>query len=93
MLADNVNIGRIQVVDFDNRDALTRVATSMFQPQDGQQPNQIGAEIQSEYRELSNANHIGEMVSMITGFRHFEAAQRAMRQLGETLALRTRPQR
>lgn len=93
VLADNVNIAQIQVVDFDNTDALTRVATSMFQPQDGQQPNLIDAEIRSGYRELSNASHIGEMVNMMSGFRHFEASQRALRQLGETLALRTRPQR
>jgi hypothetical protein len=37
-------------------------------------------------REMSNASHITEMVGMITSDRHFEAAQRALRSLGGTLA-------
>lgn len=93
VLADNVDIGRIQIANFENLDALTRVATSMFQPQDGARPTLLDADIRSGYRELSNADHVGEMVNMISGFRHFEAAQRALRQIGETLALKTRPQR
>ena len=95
VLADNIAVGRVQVVDFDNPDELLRVGTSLFQviPDSGVTPRQIPTELRPGYREMSNASHITEMVGMITSYRHFEAAQRALRSLGDTLALRTRPDR
>ena len=93
ILADDLPAGRVQIADFDNPDQLLRIGTSLFQPipDSGVEPRQIDPLIRPGYREMSNASHISEMVNMITSYRHFEAAQRALRSLGDTIALRTRP--
>jgi flagellar basal-body rod protein FlgF len=43
-------------------------------------------------RESSNVNSAQAMVEMIAGSRYFEAAQRALRTLAESIQLNTRPQ-
>ena len=89
--ADGLTVGRVAVAQFDDPSQLTRVGTSMFQPKAGVEPNIVDTDIRSGYRELSNSNHISEMVSLITGYRHFEAAQRALRALDESIGSRTNP--
>ncbi len=89
--ADGLTVGRVAVAQFDDPSRLTRIGTTMFQPPAGVEPNLVDANIRSGFREMSNANHIGEMVQLISGYRHFEAAQRALRALDESIASRTSP--
>ena len=49
-------------------------------------------EVLAGYRESSNVNGVGQLVEMLSSLRQFEASQRALRTLGETIRLRTRPQ-
>src|SRR5207302_1520572 len=44
------------------------------------------------YRELSNVQPATELVAMIRNSRYFEAAQRALRTLSESVQLNTKPQ-
>lgn len=89
--ADGLTVGRVAVAQFDDPSQLTRIGTSVFQPPNGVEPNLVPADIRSGYREMSNASHISEMVQLISGYRHFEAAQRALRALDESIASRTSP--
>jgi flagellar basal body rod protein FlgG len=63
----------------------------LFQAPAGVRPQAGTGRVQQGYLEASNALVVNEMVAMITGMRHFESAQRAMRSLSEALQLDTRP--
>ena len=49
-------------------------------------------EVLSGHREGSNVNGVGQLVEMLSSLRQFEASQRALRALGESIRLRTQPQ-
>ncbi len=89
--ADGVNVGRIQIARFDNPNRLTPVGPTLFRGTDeaGQQPADNG--ILQGFRESSNVSAAQAMVEMISGTRYFEAAQRALRTIGESVQLNTRP--
>ena len=48
--------------------------------------------VQQGYLEQPNQNIVHDMVDMLNGMRHYEAAQRALRSLSDSIALNTRPQ-
>ena len=58
----------------------------------GAQPQAGTARVQQGYREGSNVQPANEMVAMIAGMRQYEAAQRALRSLSETMQMSTKPQ-
>jgi flagellar basal-body rod protein FlgF len=68
------------------------VGTTLFSAPPGVTPQEGGGLVRQGYRENSNVQVVNEMVSMIAGMRHFEAAQRALRTLSESVQMHTRPQ-
>jgi flagellar basal-body rod protein FlgF/flagellar basal-body rod protein FlgG len=48
--------------------------------------------VRQGYREGSNVNPASAMVGMIASNRYYDAAQRALRAIGESVQLNTRPQ-
>ena len=92
VLANNVEVGRLQLAEFTDPSVLQRAGTTLFQGPSGQQPNAGTFRVEQGYQEGSNVQIVNEMVSMITGMRYYEAAQRAMRALGDAVALDTNPQ-
>ncbi|HZT83023.1 MAG TPA: flagellar hook basal-body protein [Gemmataceae bacterium] len=90
--ADNYPVGQLQLVRFANPSALVPAGTTLFQAPPGVQPETGGVTVQQGFREDANLNAAGEMVAMMLGMRHYESAQRALRVLGETVGLNTRPQ-
>jgi flagellar basal body rod protein FlgG len=93
VLADNVEIDRLTLANFDDPRVLQRAGTSVFQgPASPPEPEPGTARIEQGYRESSNVQVVNEMVAMLAGLRHYEAADRALRSISEAVALTTRPQ-
>jgi flagellar basal-body rod protein FlgF len=91
VVADGAEIDQLNVVAFQNPSDLRRVGTTYFEAPPNSVRSLTGPEVRQGYRELGNTTVVHEMVQMIAGLRQFEAAQRALRSLGDAIALNTRP--
>lgn len=91
VVADGAEIDRLRLTAFQNPDELQRVGTTYFQPLPNSKLSISTPEVRQGYRELGNTTVVHEMVEMISGVRLFEATQRALRQLSDTIGLNTRP--
>lgn len=93
VLADGVQIGRLQLIPIKNPIGMRRVGTTLFEgaatPLGQPEIGSVGVE--QGFLEGSNVQVVTEMVNMIAGLRHYEAAQRALRSISEVVALGTRP--
>ncbi len=84
ILVDDISVGFLKVVDFNNRDALTKVNGTMFTTDQGAQ--EIEADISQGYLEASNVQAIKEMVQMIAALREFESYQKMIHAFDEATA-------
>jgi flagellar basal body rod protein FlgG len=85
VFAGQNEIGKLTLTQFDDNRLLESDSTTYFQI--GQATPEPGepAMIVQGMRELSNAHPVTELISLIIGSRHFEAAQRAMRTISDTI--------
>jgi flagellar basal body rod protein FlgG len=90
--ADGAAIGQLRLARFPDPTILERVGTTLFQAPARVQPQAGNGTVLQGYREGANVQPVVEMVSMMAGMRHFQASQRALRTLSESLQLSTRPQ-
>jgi flagellar basal body rod protein FlgG len=92
--ADSNQIGRLQISRADNpRVNLRRAGDTLFQgPPPDAQLDLGDIRVAQGFREGSNVQVVNELVSMLSGMRHYEASERALRTLSEAQALNTRPQ-
>lgn len=83
--ANEVLVGRLQIVDFQNKDALSLYGENMFEalPEAGMVAST--ALTRQGCLETSNVNVINEMVSMITITRAYETNQKMMQTIDSTL--------
>lgn len=88
---DGVALDQVKVTAFENPAQLQRAGSSYFMAPPDAALSRATSEVRQGYRELSNTTVVSEMVQMLAGSRQFEAAQRALRQISETIALNTRP--
>jgi flagellar basal body rod protein FlgG len=91
VLADGAVVGQLRLASFDDVTKLTRAGTSGFSAPSGTEPKNSPATIRQGYREAANLEVATEMVNMIRGARYFEAAQRVLRTLSDSIQLNTRP--
>jgi flagellar basal body rod protein FlgG len=91
VIADGITVDQLSATAFENPAELQRVGSTYFQPLPDSKRAQVPTGFRQGYRELSNTTQVHEMVQMITGARQFDAAQRALRQIAETISLNTRP--
>lgn len=91
--ADNNIVGQLEISVFPQPNAvLQRVGPSLFSgPSRTNQQGLVSYRVEQGYREGSNVQIVNEMVSMVTGMRHYEAAQKALQALGEAISQNTRP--
>ncbi|HEY1188602.1 MAG TPA: flagellar hook basal-body protein [Gemmata sp.] len=89
---DGQPLGTLRLVRFTNLPQLTAAGPTLYTapPQAGLQ-NAPGRVMQG-FREGSNVQPADAMVRLIIGARYYDAAQRALRSLAETIQLNTRPQ-
>ena len=85
ILANDVEVGKLQLADFSDPSALQRVGTTLFEGPTGRQPDPQSFRVEQGYREGSNVQIVNEMVSMLTGMRFYEAAEKALQALGVTV--------
>ena len=83
--AGQQQIGKLAIVQFDNNRLLESDGQTYFREGTAQETPAEGIQVQQGVRELSNASAVTEMISLIVGSRHFEAAQRAIRMISDTL--------
>lgn len=91
VVADGIELDQLKIVSFQDPSQLQRVGTSYFRAPESAATSQVLPDVFQGYRELSNSTIVQEMVQMIAGVRHFEAAQRALRSIGDAIAFNTRP--
>lgn len=86
--ADNVPVGQVRVVSFADPGRLVRAGTTLFEAPAGVEPQAASPRILQGYREGANVQVVSEMVQMIAGMRHYEAAAKAMRSLSDAMQQR-----
>ncbi len=91
VVADGAELDQLSVVAFQNPHELRRVGTTYFEAPPNAARDTTGPNVRQGYREQGNTTIVHEMVQMISGLRQFEATQRALRSLGDSIGLNTRP--
>lgn len=91
VFADSAPVGRLRLSRFGNIRDLTNVGPSLFTAGPNADPQPGTGRVRQGYRELSNVQPATSMVRMIADARYFDAAQRVLRMIGETIQLHTRP--
>lgn len=93
ILANNQAVGQLELVKVNNLQQLERFGPLYFQGADtSNQATLQDARVEQGYLESSNVKVVNDLVSMMLGLRQYQAANRAMRTIADTLALRTRPE-
>lgn len=85
IFADGVQAGQIQIVDFQNYDALSLYGENMFEALPEAGLVEGTALTRQGYLETSNVNVINEMVTMISITRAYETNQKMMQTIDSTL--------
>lgn len=87
VIVDGNVVGRLYIVDLENREFLRKVGHNLYQMAEDAEPQEIPyeGEVLQGYLEGSNVNPIDEMVEMITLLREFEASQKIIRVQDEML--------
>ena len=91
VVANGNSVGQLSVTAFKNPAELQRAGSTYFQALPNTETSAVTGDVRQGYRELGNTSVVHEMVQMLAGSRLFEATQRALRQIGDTIALNTRP--
>ncbi|MCA9197648.1 MAG: flagellar hook-basal body protein [Planctomycetales bacterium] len=83
--ADGNEVGRLKIASFQDNRQLLAVGDTLFQA-NGQTATEMDQpNVMQGYREMANVDATTELVHMIMGMRHHEAAQRAMREISESV--------
>jgi flagellar basal-body rod protein FlgF len=85
--ADKVYIDTISLKDFDNYDYLIKSRNTMYKPLEGAVEVPAQALIKQGYTEQSNVNVVSEMIEMISITRAYEANQKMIQSVDQTLNL------
>jgi flagellar basal body rod protein FlgG len=92
VVAGSGEVGRLELAHFQDPRQLVRVGESLFHAPAGVRPESGSTTVEQHYREMSNVSVVDEMVQMIAGMRHYEASQRALRTISESIQLNNPPQ-
>jgi flagellar basal body rod protein FlgG len=85
LLADGEEIAQLDLVDFNDRQQLRQVGTTVFQASDGAVTTTAEGRLVQGFRERSNVSPIQELVDLIAAQRRQEAAQKSMTLLSEAV--------
>lgn len=88
---DETQVGNLRLVSFADNSRLEEAGTTLFRAPPGTAPQSAEIAVEQGARELSNVVAVDELVRMIAGMRHLEAAQKAMLRLDEALGQTTDP--
>ncbi len=85
VFANGTEVGQLTLTQFDDNQLLESDSSTYFRAGQAAETPGDPARIAQGMRELSNASPVTELISLIIGSRHFEAAQRAMRTISDTI--------
>jgi len=93
VLANGQEVGKIRLVRIPSLQGMRRVGTTLFEGNPPAPPatEQDANLVQQGYREGSNVQVVIELVTMMAGQRAYEAAQRSLRQIADSMSQHTRP--
>ena len=83
--ADGEYVDKINLVDFEDYNYLKKYADVMYEPVDGAVEKDATGLIRQGYTEQSNVNVVTEMVNMIAITRAYEANQKVIQSVDQTL--------
>lgn len=87
--ADGVYVDTIRLTDFENYDYLSKYGDNMYEAVEGATELDTNAMINQGFTEQSNVNVVSEMVKMIAVTRAYEANQKVIQTVDNTLDLAT----
>ncbi len=82
---DGENAAQIQVTDFENYDYLAKYGENLYDPVEGATQQPAEAQVYEGYLEASNVETVSEMVEMISVSRQYEANQKIIQTMDESL--------
>ena len=85
--ADGAYVDTLQITDFEDYDYIIKSGDTMYQTLEGVVELPGNAMVQQGYTEQSNVNVVSEMVEMITVTRAYEANQKVIKTVDQTLDL------
>lgn len=91
LVADGLEVDQLRVAVFPDPTVLQRVGTTYFASPSDVTPTLTESNMSQGYREASNTTVVHELVQMMAGLRQFEATQRALRSISDSVGLTTRP--
>lgn len=89
--ADGAPVGQVRVVRVANPKELTPVGDTLFSASDNAGVQPANSRVLQGYREGSNVNPAEAMTGMVLAARYYDATQRVLRTIAETVQLNTRP--
>lgn len=81
----NNYVATLQVVDFQNYEALSSYGENMYEAVNGAVQTPADATVNQGYLEMSNVNMVTEMVDMIAVTRAYETNQKMVQTIDQTL--------
>lgn len=85
IFADGGYVDTVKITDFEDYNYLIKTDDTMFQAFEGAVETTSTAAVQQGYTEQSNVNVVSEMVEMITATRAYEANQKVIKTVDQTL--------
>jgi flagellar basal-body rod protein FlgF len=85
--ADGNYVDSLKIADFEDYNYLSKVGDTRFSALDGAVEKTASAAVQQGYTEQSNVNVVSEMVEMISVTRAYEANQKVIKTMDQTLDL------
>lgn len=92
---DGEEVGKLRVVNFADLNQLRPAGTTLFAAPENANPEDVdlaNTRIMGGFLESSNTQAVDELIKMIAGMRHFEAAQKTLTSISETLGKHTSTQ-
>lgn len=78
-------VAQLQITDFTDYNYLEKYGENLYQPVEGATEQPAAAKVYSGYLEMSNVKVVSEMVELITVTRAYEANQKIIQAMDETL--------
>lgn len=88
---DGAPLGRVRFVSFADAKQLTAVGPTLYSAPPEAGVRTVEGRVLQGYRESANVNPAEAMTGLIVSARYYEAAQRALRTIAESVQLNTRP--
>lgn len=85
LYANGTEIGQLQMVNFDQTDGLHPVGASLFEARGAAEPVEYNGSVAPGFLELSNVQHMEELVDIMIASRHYEASQKALTKIDDAV--------